>query len=129
MVISFVALYVLDKARNGAILAVSKILEGYSFNHLVLFIAIALIVGAIATPLTLNLAKLFSKIMTKLNYQKLCIGIILLIVALVTIISGPLGLFVLIIASFIGILPALKGVGRNHLMGCLILPVILYFIL
>jgi len=129
MILSFVALYAIDKARNGSIVAISKIIDSFTMNQLFLFLAVTLIVGGIATILTLNIAKVFSKLMTKINYSKLCLSIIILVTALVIIISGPLGLLVLVISTLTGMIPALKGIGRNHLMGCLILPVILYFLL
>ena len=31
--------------------------------------------------------------------------------------------------TFIGIIPSLKNIGKNHLMGSLMLPIILFFIL
>lgn len=128
-ILSFASLFILDKARNGAIVAVSKLLESFTLNDLILFIGIALTAGGIATILAINLSKIFSKIITKLNYKLLCISIILLISVLVTILTGFLGLSVLIIGTAIGIIPITKNIGRNHLMGCLILPVILYFLL
>ena len=66
---------------------------------------------------------------TKINYRYLCISIILLIFVLVTLISGFLGLIVLITATFTGIIPQVKVIGRNHMMGCLLLPVMLYFMI
>jgi putative membrane protein len=129
MVLSFIALYTIDKARNGAVIAISKLIQDFSLNHLVLFLAVSLIVAGIATFLTINLSKIFSKIMSKINYTKLCISIIFLIIILVTIISGPLGLLILFTSTALGIVPAELGIGRNHLMGVLLLPVIFYFTL
>ena len=127
--LSLLTLYVLDKARNGAILTISRILEVYNQNHLILFIGCALVAAGIATILATKITKVFSKLITKVNYTLVCLSIILLITVLVTIISGFLGLLVLTVATFVGMLPSLKGVGKNHLMGCLLLPVIMYFLL
>lgn len=129
MILSFVALYVLDKARNGAIVAISKILEGFNLNYLVLFLGCTLIVAGIATFLAINISKIFSKFIVKINYQILCLSIISLICVLVFVLSGFLGLFVLFVSTCVGIIPPIKGIGRNHMMGVLILPVILYFVL
>ena len=129
MILSFVALHVLDKCRNGAIIAVSKIVESFSLNHLVLFLGCALVVAGIATFLAVILSKCFSCIIVKVSYTILCLAIILLITILVFALCGFLGLFILVVSTFVGMIPALKGVGRNHMMGVLILPVILYFVL
>ncbi|MFH1376496.1 MAG: tripartite tricarboxylate transporter permease [Candidatus Woesearchaeota archaeon] len=128
MVLSFIGLYIIDKARNGAIVAVSELLDKFTLNNLVLFFGVALVVAGIATFLTINLSKLFAKLMSKVNYAVICISVIVLITILVAIISGPWGLLVLLGSTALGIVPAELGIGRNHLMGCLLLPVILYFI-
>jgi putative membrane protein len=129
MVISFVALYVLDKPRNGAIVAISKIIDSFGYNDLILFLGCALVVAGIATFLTVFFSKVFSSLIVKVNYKFLCLGIISLVVGLAFFLDGFLGLFVLAVSTFLGIIPALKGIGRNHMMGVLILPVILYFVL
>jgi putative membrane protein len=129
MVLSFIAAYVIAKPRNGAIVILSKILQEFNSNHLILFLGVILITACIATLLTINISKVFSKFISKINYKILCLSIISLVSILVFILSGFLGLFVLLVSTFIGFIPALKGAGRNHLMGCLLLPVILYFVL
>ncbi len=129
MVMSFIALYSINKARNGAVIVIGKLMELTAPKNLVLFLGVALVVGIISTFLCLKIARLCSKHITKINYQKLSIAIILLIVVMTIFLSSPLGLLVLIVGSFLGMLPPLLGIGRNHLMGCLILPIILFFLL
>jgi len=129
MVTSFIAIYSINKARNGAVIIIGKLLETITLQNLILFLAVALISGIIATFLTLKLGKISSKIITKINYQKLGISIIILIIIMTFWLSSYQGLLVLAIGSFLGLLPPLLGTGRNHLMGCLIIPTILYLLL
>ncbi len=129
MIVAFLALYSIDKARNGSVVVISKLLESFTINHLILFMAVSLIAAGGATFLTVYFAKIFAKFMTKVNYRKLCFSIIILITILVTILTGWLGLLVLIVSTSIGLIPNLMGLGKNHLMGCLLLPVILFFLL
>ncbi|MEK6934453.1 MAG: tripartite tricarboxylate transporter permease [Nanoarchaeota archaeon] len=129
MVISFATLYIISRARNGAVVTVSKILTEFQIQHLILFLAISLIAGGIATFLAINLAKTFSNTITKVNYQTLVLIIIALIMLLVLLISGFIGFLVLLTGTFIGILPSVKNIGKNHLMGCLLLPIILFFLI
>lgn len=129
MVLSLVTLYTIEKARNGAVLVIAQIAEVIDFNLLVILLSAALIAGGIATFLALNITKIFSRLIQKVNYQILVLSIIFLITALTIYFSGILGLLVLFVSTCIGIIPAKVGVGRNHQMGCLILPVILYFVL
>ncbi len=129
MILSVVALYVIDKARNGSIIAVSKLLGTLTKDNLILILACILVVGGIATILTLKLSKVFSGIISKVNYKLLCISIISLIILLTFVLTGPLGFLVLVVSTSLGIIPQLKNIGRNHTMGCLLIPVILYFVL
>ncbi len=126
---SLATLYVLNKARNGSIVAISKLMESFNLTHIVIFLFTALIAGSAAVFLALKIGKIFSKLITKINYKKLVISIILFITILTIILTGPLGFFVLIISTFMGIIPALIKTTRTHSMGCLLLPVIIYFIL
>jgi len=128
-VFSLVTLYTLQKARNGAIVAVMEILKEISVNELVVFLCAALIAGGIATFLALFITRGFSSLINKINYRKLCISIITLISVLVLYFSGIIGILILVVSTAIGIIPALVGVKRSNAMGCLLLPVILYFIL
>ncbi len=129
MFISIVGLYTIQKARSGSVIVLSKLIEKFTLNDLIFYLGVALIVGGIATILTIIIAKYATKVMNKINYQKTCLIIIISIIILSFILSGFIGLFVLMISTLIGILAPLKGVNRSHLMGCLIVPVILFFLL
>ncbi|MAG20210.1 hypothetical protein CL618_02140 [archaeon] len=129
MVTSFIAIYSIDKARNGAVIIIGKLIETITLQNLILFLTVTLITGIIATFLTLKFAKFSSSLITKINYQKLGISIIILITIMTFWLSSYQGLLVLTIGSFLGLLPPLLGTGKNHLMGCLIIPTILYLIL
>jgi len=128
-VFSLVTLFVLAKARNGAVLAVLEILKVIDLSGLIVFLCAALIAGGIATFLALWITRIFAKWITKVNYQILCICVILLIVGLVFYFSSWLGLLVLFVSTAIGMIPSFTGVKKSFAMGCLLLPVILYFIL
>ena len=53
---------------------------------------------------------------------------LLVIFILVAIISGWLGILILIISTSLGLLTELKQITKSQMMGCLIIPVIIYFI-
>lgn len=129
MVISMVTFYTLDRARNGAIFAIQELLDKIDFNTLILFIGTALLAAGLATFLVLFLARVFAKLIEKVNYSFLCISVILLVTILVFYFSSWLGLSILIISTAIGIIPNIVDVKRSHSMGCLMLPVILFFVL
>ena len=128
-IISFISILILDKARNGSIVAVSKLLETFTVEHLILFIVISLITGGLSVIVTIKLSRIFSKLIPKINYQKLSLAIIIGITIAVISLSGAIGFLVLITSTFLGMIPTFKNIGKNHLMGSLLLPVILYFLL
>ncbi len=88
-----------------------------------------LFVGGLSVFLTLAFAKLFARKIYKFDYGKLSIFILLFIVVLSIIISGFYSLPILITGTAIGIIASILGVRKMHLMGCLILPVIIFFLL
>jgi putative membrane protein len=128
-IFSLVTLYTIEKARNGAVIVVSKLLENYSIAALAIFVCAALLTGAAATFLALKLSKIFAKLVSKIKYSLVVCCVIALIVALVFYFSGLLGILVLLVSTAVGIIPGITGIARNHQMGCLILPVILFFVL
>lgn len=129
MLTSFITLYTIDKARNGAIVVMSQILQTFNMKYLILLLGVCLIAGGLSTILTIKISKMFSSLITKINYQKLCWSVIIFIVIITILLTNVQGLFILAISTFIGFIPVVKGIGRSHLMGCLLLPIILYFLL
>jgi len=128
-VMSISTLYVLGKARNGSIIAVSKLVENINLHYVIVFLASALIAGCAGVFLAIYIGKLFSRFITKISYKKVVISIILLIIVMTFVLSGWIGFIVLIVSTAVGIIPAITKVTRTHAMGCLLLPVILYFVL
>ena len=127
MLTSIGAIYVLGKARNGAILAINQIIGAIDLRAVIIFLIVLLIAGGIATILSLKISRIFSRLIVKVNYTLLVTTIILFIVILTIYFDGMLGLSILVTATSIGFLATKLGVGKNHLMGCLLLPVICYF--
>ncbi|MAF36477.1 hypothetical protein CL622_05165 [archaeon] len=128
MIIGLIAFITINKTRNGAIVVISKLIPSLNIDTTLLLIGTVLVAGGISSFLAILLAKHFTKIIQHVNYRLLCISIILFITFLVFILTSWLGLFVLLVSTATGILPPLLGVQRNNLMGCLIIPVTLFFI-
>ncbi len=129
MILALITMFTIEKARNGSIIVVQQLIGEIDINILIVFLSIALIAGGIATLLTLEVSKIFSKVMNYINYRILSLSIITFIATLVFYFSGFIGFFILIISTAIGLLPAYTGIARHHAMGVLLLPVILYFLI
>jgi len=127
MTLSLITLYVIEKARNGSVLTISKIVQ-YDAGVMASYLAVSLIVGSVAVMLALVISKAFSALISKVNYVLLVSSVLIFIAVLVLFLSGMIGVVILLTATGVGLLATSLSVGKNHCMGCLILPVILYFI-
>jgi putative membrane protein len=127
--LNFAAIYIINKPRSGTAIVVEKLITEVTLSHLAVFCLIMIIAGGISVFLSLFFAKIFAKNIHKINYTWLSAIILLILVALCINISGMLSLLVLIAATALGIFTISIGIKKMHLMGCLIVPVILYFIL
>ena len=117
----------MEKARNGAVVAVLEIVKSINLIELIVLLLVALITGCIAAFLALKISKIFAKYIVKVNYKVLCYCIIGLIALMSFAFGRFLGLFVLMVSTFVGLIAPIVGVKRSNAMGCLLLPVIFYF--
>jgi len=126
---SFVALYAIARTRTGATVALQEIIGILSKEILVLILGVILISGIVSFFLTIKLAKFFSKKIEKINYILLCELTLIVLIIIVFLVSGFLGLFVLAASTATGIYCISLGVKRTNMMGCLLLPVIILYLI
>lgn len=127
MVLSLVTFYVLDKARNGSVIALSELIN-IDINSLMIILFFILLSGITNFFWAQKLTKVFAKLVQKIDYFTLSMGIISLIILMSFLLSGWIGLLILITATLTGLIAPLTSVSRSHAMGCLMIPVISYFI-
>ena len=128
MIVSLCSFYILDKARNGSIVAIKEILQSIVITELLLLIIVSLIAGSVATIFTLNISKIFSKILPRINYKKTAMTVIIGIILLSFFFDGIIGFLIITTSTSLGIFATKLEVGKNNLMGCLIVPTILFLI-
>jgi putative membrane protein len=128
-VLSLATFYALNKARNGSVIAIQSLLSEISIINITIFLSVSLISAAIAIFLALHISKMFSKLITKINYRVLILSIIGFIILLTLMLSSWIGILVLLSSTAIGLIPGIQKTARTHSMGCLLLPVIIYFLL
>lgn len=126
---SFITLYTVEKARTGAAVAVSKLLTEISLMQLGIILFVILFSGIIAFFLTVFLAKIFSRKISKFNYNKLSLTILILLSIIVFMFSGFLGFLLFIVSASLGLTCIFLGIKRIHLMGSLLVPTILFYLL
>ena len=126
---SFISLYVISRTRTGAAVAIQEIAGNFSWKILLVILFVILLSGILSFFLTLFLARFFSTKINKISYTKLAVITIFILGLIVFLVSGFSGLIILVISAFTGIYCISLGVRRTQMMGCLLLPTILFYLL
>lgn len=126
--LSFITLYSINKSRTGVAVVVGKILE-LDAGSLGILLGTMVLSGILAFFITFFLSKKFSKIVSKISYKKLSLAVIAVLIAICFAFSGWLGLLVLAVSTSVGLACIYAGVRRTHMMGCLIVPAILLYLI
>jgi putative membrane protein len=129
MGLSFITYYSIQKTRTGASVAVSKLIPSLTPSIINTIIITIILSGLIVFIIALFLLNIISKIINKISYTILS-SVILIFLVIITIgFTGLLGLLVLATSTALGISCVIMGVKRINLMGCLLIPTILYYVL
>ena len=119
--IGLAALFALSRMRNGVMVALSE-LPRPTMSELTVVGVLAALAGYIITiALSRSAGRFNGKDGKMLNRS-----VIAFIVVLSVILTGPFGVFILILATALGLVPWLVNVPRVYCMGAIMLPVILY---
>jgi len=129
MAFSFISLYAILKTRTGAAAAIKSLIGNLSGEILILILISVLLSGIISFFLTKKLSVFFSKNINKINYTKLSIITLGILIAIVFLISGILGFLAFVISTFTGFYCISLGVRRTQMMGCLLLPTIVIYLM
>ena len=130
---SLIAIYIIGNPRSGIAVYMSYLISEMNLNHLAIFIFASLVAVAVSLVLALKLGDSFSRLMARVDYKKLSIGVILLQILILYIFvfyyQAPVGYMTLalITSTAMGMLPHYIGVGKSHLMGVLIIPAIVIY--
>jgi putative membrane protein len=126
---SFITLYLFSKTRTGAAAAIKDLLPNFSVNVLILILLVVLLSGIISFFLAKNLSKTFVKNIQKFNYTKISIITLIFLSGIILIVSKFLGFFVFIVSTLTGLYCISLKVRRTNMMGCLLLPVIVFYLI
>ena len=128
MSFSLITLFLINKTRTGAAITINEILPTATTNYLILIIIITTITGIFAFHLTNKIARIIALNFNKINYKFLSYITLALLTIIVLIISKTTGLLILAISTLTGIYTIKKGIRRTNMMGCLIIPTIIWLI-
>lgn len=126
--LSIITFYLIDRARNGAIVAISNIIEKINTQEMLLYLLIVFITAIVGFIVTLLIGKTSIKIITKLNFKIINYTLLILLFSVIFFLNSFIGIIILLCSASIGVLCVLLEVRRVHLMAVLLIPVILNLI-
>lgn len=128
-IFGLVALAVIGKTRNGAMVVINDLLDGVSLDPpaIVLFMCAIALTAIMSYFSTIYLGDRIHVWLLSVDYPVLCYSVISVLALLVVLFTGLFGLVIFIISTSIGMLAPFLKVRKSHAMGVILLPVILYF--
>lgn len=120
----FLLLFVpgLNLTRGGA----AALVRGIPLSHGPRTYAVALAAIALGTAVALAvlpwLTRTVLRLLSRVSYRRISGAALALIVILVALVTGPMGIFVALVATGIGLLPPLFGTRRMNCLGVILLP-------
>lgn len=126
MVVSFVTWFAISKARNGSIVALTRLVSSPSLEVIMLFLAVSLVAGSVCVLVLPFLVKYFLLFIQKFKYRSITLCVMSAILFLVILLSGWVGLIICVVATSIGIVGALSLNQKSLMMSCLMIPIILF---
>lgn len=136
-IFGLVALSVIGKTRSGAMVAINDVLGVASgvtagvitldTSMLVLFFGVILLTAFLSYFSTIMIGNNVHRVLSRIDYSKLCVGVLIGLALMVVAFTGFFGLLIFIIATPIGMLAPFFKVRKSNAMGVILLPVILYF--
>ncbi len=119
--IGLAALYALSRMRNGVMVALAE-LPLPSMSELMV---IGVLAACLAYVVTISLSR-SAGWLNGINGTLLNRAVILFVVGLCILLTGPFGIFILVLATVLGLVPHMINVSRVYCMGAIMVPVILY---
>ena len=119
--IGLAAFYALSRTRNGVMVALAE-LPLPSMSELMV---IGVLAACLAYVVTVALSR-SAGWLNGINGTLLNRAVILFVVGLCILLTGPFGILILVLATVLGLVPHMINVSRVYCMGAIMVPVILY---
>lgn len=118
------ALVALGTPRTGVLVAIERASVPLNLPLLLSSVAIAAAIGFV---LVVVVGDWYLRAIGAVDYAKLCIVVLGLLVVLSWLFAGAIGVGVFLVSAAIGFIPVRLGANRVHLMGVLIAPIMLWY--
>ncbi|MEM4781650.1 MAG: tripartite tricarboxylate transporter permease [Halalkalicoccus sp.] len=118
------ALVALGSPRTGVLVAIERAEVPLNLPVLLSSVAIAAAAGFL---LVLVVGDWYLRVIGTVDYTRLCLLILALLVVLSYVFAGAVGIAVFLVSALVGFIPVRFGANRVHLMGVLIGPIALFY--
>jgi putative membrane protein len=115
----------LHLTRGGMAWMLSGVYTPYTPGTFYRAVAAMLVSGVVAFFMLLLLTRLVIRLVERVDYRRISIGTLVLLLGIVALVTGPAGLLIVAVATGIGLIPVLWGARRMNCMGVLLLPIAL----
>lgn len=127
MLLALISLFAINRPRDGTVVMISNLIKINQSMLVVLFLS-ALLAGSLSFISTLLLARSIIPIYNRINKKHLNLSVLALLFILVLIVTGFAGLILFFTSIIIGILPLLLDVRKSSVLGCLVVPIIFFYL-
>ncbi|MDY6764728.1 MAG: tripartite tricarboxylate transporter permease [Halobacteria archaeon] len=122
------ALYFIQRSRTGVMVALSDIGVKITVTTLFSYLVAIGLVSLLAFVATITIGRYSFRFVNSVDYRLLSLCIMVLLVILTLVFSGVPGIPVLVAGTVIGLVPNYTRIKRVHCMGCLLLPLIYFYL-
>jgi len=129
-IFSLVALFIIGKARSGAMVAIDQLVNvgDWDYSIIIILLIVIIFVSAISYFTTIYLGGRVSGFLSRINYSRLCAGVLAGLTVLVIMFTGWFGFIIFLISTPVGMVASYAKIRKINAMGVIMLPVILYFL-
>jgi len=128
-IFSIVTLSVSGNGRSGTVLVIKEIigdnLSGFCSPGFLLMLFSVGIAAAFGYYATIYSGKMMINLSRRIDTNTMNKAVIVIVSLLVLLLTGPFGILILVISTFVGLIPLDNNSNRIPLVGCLILPVLI----
>ncbi len=129
-VLDLVTLSVSGNGRSGTAIAIGEVagdsLSGFMSPTFMLLLLSSAVASLLGYWLMIASGRMMLRIVSRIRPDRMNRAVIILLIALTLLLSGPYGMVVLLCSTAVGLIPGMFGTGRVILCGCLIVPVLLF---
>jgi putative membrane protein len=128
-IFSLVALFVIQRARSGAMVAIDGLINvnEWELSTIIILLIVIIYISIISYYTTIYLGDRIAGFLSKINYSKLCAAVLAGLTLMVIVFTGWFGLVIFLISTPVGMIASFAKIRKTHAMGVILLPVITYF--